>query len=415
MEQIFILDDDTLTLTGLRTVLAKSGYQVDAFSSIEQIPQPWPVARWSCIICDYYIYDRVGTEVLKMVRDSGDDTPFIFLTGNDDLRTVIDSIQAGASDYLLKPFDPRALQVCIERNIRTSREHRVLLELQKEKDAVEAEKRQIVNWRLMYAAKETRQTEMMIRQLSRSINRSGGYGWLDLIRDDLVQLPDGRVSLSRDILDIVLGITADQKRILEYLDFMSRIDTIRFELQPVAVTDLLGQVLEILQSGLMELARKNGRELRLSLQSADLAGRVMVDKTYFRSIVWELVLNAIKYSPEGSEIILYPRLTGPAGRQALELVVANDAAPTPLRNEKGEVLLGIPYEYSEQVFDMFYSLDPAGHTIDGEEWRDGSGLYIARKLMKRMGGWIRAGNGSDQTQGQPRVVVNVVVELPLVP
>jgi FixJ family two-component response regulator len=413
MEQIFIIDDDSLTMVGLKSSLTKAGYGVDAFAAIEQVPIPWPAGRWHCVVCDYYIHDRLGTEVLKLVRDSGDEVPFIFLTGNDDLRTVIDAIQSGATDYLLKPLDPRAMQLCVERNIKIFNDRRVLQELQRDKDALEAEKRQIVNWRLMYAAKETRQTEMMIKQLSRSINRAGGFGWLNLIEADRAAMPDGRVSLSKDILDIVVGIANDQKRILEYLDFMSKIDTVKFDLETVPVGEVLGMVLETIQSGLSALARAKRHEIELSLQSGDFPGTVTINKAYFRSIVWELALNAVKYSPPDSVVIMYPLLDRSGSQPLFKLVVSNDAAPTVLCGPEGEALLGIPYEYCEQVFDMFYSIDSAGHTIEGEEWRDGTGLYIARRLMKRMSGWIRAGNGSDQSRGQARVVVNVTLELPL--
>ncbi len=414
MERIFIIDDDSVTLIGLRACLSKSGYQVDTFTAIEQIPNPWPIGQWDCIICDYFIYDRTGQEVLKIIRDSGDDTAFVFLTANEDLRTVIDAMQAGATDYFLKPFEPRALIHCVARNIRVAKEHHVLEEMKKDKTALEMEKHQIINWRLMYAAKETRQTEMMIRQLSRSINRTGGFGWVDLIEDDAIKLPEGRVSLSQEILSLVMDITNEQRRILEYLDFMSKIDSTRFECIDINTDEFFSFVEEILTSGLLTLASRNKKTLKLSLPTSIRSGTISIEKTYFRSILWELIANALKYSPDNSDITIYPLWDRAKDNDKLQLVVANEAIATPLRGEKGEILYGIPYEYCEQVFDMFYSLDPAGHIIDGEEWQDGTGLYIARKLMKRMGGWLKAGNGSDLSGPNPRLMVNLTVEFPLI-
>jgi FixJ family two-component response regulator len=415
MSRIFIIDDDSLVILSLRACLTKAGYEVDAYNAIEQIPTPWPVGRWDCVICDFFIFDRTGSEVLELVRAAGDQVPFIYLTANDDLRTAIEGIKKGANDYILKPFDAAAMLHCVERNIKAANDCRILRELQKDREAFEAEKRQIINWRLMYAAKENRQTEIMIRQLSRSINKSGGYGWVDLIRADMVKTGDGRVSLSSDIIDLVLDITNEQKRILDYLNFMAMIDKTEMDMKPMKVSELMASLEEILGGGIGELATRNQRSLKLSRPRVIRDGLVKIDKSYLEPILRELVVNAIKYSPKGGDITVYPQWERVNNQDQLEIVVANEAVSTSLSNEHGvvEQLLGIPYEYCELVFDMFYSIDPAGHTIEGEEWRDGSGLFIVRKLMKRMGGWVKACNAKDLSADKPRVVVNVTLEFPL--
>lgn len=413
MEKIIVIDDESLSLLSLRSTLSTAGYTVDAYSDLDQVPSPWPVQRWDCIICDYFLHDRTGLELLKTVRNSGDDSPFIIVTINDDLRAVIDAMQLSATDYLLKPLDATLLRRCVKRNIEIAREHRILMKLQNDQAALEAEKRQIINWRLLYAAKETRQTEMMIRQLSRSINRTGGYSWIDLLSSDTIKLPDGRISLSQEILDIVLNITAEQKRILDYLDFMSKLDTMPFNTQSVPVVEFMAFIQELLKNNVASLALRNQRQIKLSIPKDLPQGTVMLEKQYFQDILWELVCNAIKYSPSASDITIYPLQVQINGHDQLQIVISNEAAPTILTNEKGEKLSGIPYEYSEQIFDMFYSIDPAGHQIEGEQWQDGTGLYIARRLMKRTGGWIKATNGSDLSSTKKRLVVNMTLEFPL--
>jgi signal transduction histidine kinase len=133
----------------------------------------------------------------------------------------------------------------------------------------------------------------------------------------------------------------------------------------------------------------------------------------FSAIIRELIFNALKYSPAGSEISIYPQWRTAEGKRLFCLVVTNEAAPGTAKDHEGNPLAGIPYDYCEQVFDMFYTMDSAGHSLEGEEWTDGTGLYICRQLMKRMGGWIQAANASDYSDGRPRIVVNITLEFPL--
>ena len=223
MERLLIIDDELITLELIRQILVAAGYSVDALASIANIP-PWEPGRYDCIISDYQLEGQTGAELLAWVRQSGDQVPFIFLTGNAGLRTAISSIQAGANDYLLKPFEPELLVLTIQRNLQAAADRRVIEQLQKEKESIAAEKRQIVHWREMYAAKEARQTEMMISQLARSINRTGGYEWLELVDAEKTQLDNGKVALSEEILEMVMEITREQKKILEYLNFIGKID-----------------------------------------------------------------------------------------------------------------------------------------------------------------------------------------------
>jgi signal transduction histidine kinase len=85
---------------------------------------------------------------------------------------------------------------------------------------------------------------------------------------------------------------------------------------------------------------------------------------------------------------------------------------TQAKDPSGNPVVGIPYDYSELVFDLFYTIDAFTRRIDQEEWSDGTGLFVARKLLKRHGGWIRAGNGIDYTGQRPTTITRVTLTLP---
>jgi len=64
------------------------------------------------IICDWDMPQLSGLELLRLVRASRQycGIPFLMLTGSTEKEKVIDAIEAGASDYLTKPFSPKDLE-----------------------------------------------------------------------------------------------------------------------------------------------------------------------------------------------------------------------------------------------------------------------------------------------------------------
>jgi two-component system chemotaxis response regulator CheY len=64
------------------------------------------------IICDWDMPQLSGLELLRLVRASKQHSciPFLMLTGSTEKEKVIDAVEAGASDYLSKPFSPQDLE-----------------------------------------------------------------------------------------------------------------------------------------------------------------------------------------------------------------------------------------------------------------------------------------------------------------
>lgn len=69
---------------------------------------------YSVIILDLGLPDMVGLEVCKELRNQNLHTPILVLTGNDDVESKIDLLQAGADDYVIKPFNVHELDARIK-------------------------------------------------------------------------------------------------------------------------------------------------------------------------------------------------------------------------------------------------------------------------------------------------------------
>jgi signal transduction histidine kinase len=140
-----------------------------------------------------------------------------------------------------------------------------------------------------------------------------------------------------------------------------------------------------------------------------------VDESYLKLILDELMVNAVKYSPEDSRITIEFATQANSSGNYLLITLENKAKACSKKGHDGQRIVGIPYEQSELVFDLFYTLDAYPTSIPEERWRDGTGLYIARRILSRFGAAIDVANGLDYTAEIPQPIVRVVVRLPITP
>ena len=115
--RILIAEDDATSRVVLAGVLKKSGHQVvetvDGAAAWDALQQP-DAPR--LVILDWTMPELDGPEVVRRVRALTTDRPphIIMLTARGEKADVITGLEAGASDYLAKPFDPGELRARIE-------------------------------------------------------------------------------------------------------------------------------------------------------------------------------------------------------------------------------------------------------------------------------------------------------------
>jgi len=94
------------------------GFQVDEKESGLAALEAAMANRFDCFIFDVSMPGMSGLELLKRVRDRGVQTPTLFLTAHDALADKVAGFEAGADDYLAKPFSPRELEYRVEALLR---------------------------------------------------------------------------------------------------------------------------------------------------------------------------------------------------------------------------------------------------------------------------------------------------------
>jgi len=119
---ILVVDDDKSTRDYLATFLGTSGYAVDCLGSgdeaIERLAAGYTP---SMILLDVLLPGKDGIEVLANIKALYPTLPIIILSGIGQIKTVVEAMKMGASDYLTKPFEEEALELAIENAIEKQR------------------------------------------------------------------------------------------------------------------------------------------------------------------------------------------------------------------------------------------------------------------------------------------------------
>jgi two-component system response regulator MprA len=108
--RILIVDDDRALRDALRRALVLAGYEtVPVASGAEALAEAASAAP-DAVVLDIGLPDIDGLEVCRRLRGSGNRVPVLMLTARDAVADRIDGLDAGADDYLVKPFDVGELQ-----------------------------------------------------------------------------------------------------------------------------------------------------------------------------------------------------------------------------------------------------------------------------------------------------------------
>lgn len=108
--RILLVEDDALLGDGLRAGLMLEGYGVDWARDGEAARLAWLAEEYDACVLDLGLPRRDGLSVLREMRARGKRTPVLILTARDTTADKVAGLDAGADDYLLKPFELEELQ-----------------------------------------------------------------------------------------------------------------------------------------------------------------------------------------------------------------------------------------------------------------------------------------------------------------
>jgi len=103
--RILLVEDDTLLGDGVCAGLRREDNAVDWVKNGETALAAINETRYDCIILDIGLPRISGLDVLQRMRENNDQTPVLILTAQDDIADRVTGLDAGADDYLVKPFE----------------------------------------------------------------------------------------------------------------------------------------------------------------------------------------------------------------------------------------------------------------------------------------------------------------------
>jgi two-component system, OmpR family, response regulator RegX3 len=127
--KIAFLEDDKVFANELVTAIQSSDIVIDHFSSGRECLKALNAQQYDIALLDWEVPDMTGKEVLASLKLKGNYPPVIFLTGRDSEEDVIEIIESGADDYIVKPPSMKVLLARINALYRRNNDQSNILDI----------------------------------------------------------------------------------------------------------------------------------------------------------------------------------------------------------------------------------------------------------------------------------------------
>jgi K+-sensing histidine kinase KdpD len=350
--RVLIVDDSETDATLLIRELRKAGYfpvskRVD---TVEDMERALDEQKWDVILCDYVMPNFSGPAALEVLHKRGLDIPLIVVSGQIGEDVAVEAMRAGASDYIMKG-NLKRLKPAVEREIN---EAVIRAQSRKAKEDLKAKEEEL------NIAKE-----------------------IDIIKDEFIGMVSHELKTPLTViigaLNVALskGISQQQARELindaienaEALSTMvnNLLELTRYQSNRLNLNAKQTYIQPVIRSVIDKLKDKATLH-HLSFNLPIDLPPVVVDSIRIERVLYNLIDNAIKYSPNGGDVIV-------TGRQLDNQIVIGVS-------DQG---IGITPENQSKLFQKFQRLDiQKKYGITGV----GLGLRVCQILVEAHSGHI---------------------------
>ena len=117
MDNVIIIDDEKSLLDLLSVVFRKEGYGVKTALSAAKAFEIIDREDIDLVVTDIKMPEKDGMEVLRHVRETRPDVPVVMITAYGSINQAVETLKAGALDYVVKPFDVEELKIIVARGL----------------------------------------------------------------------------------------------------------------------------------------------------------------------------------------------------------------------------------------------------------------------------------------------------------
>lgn len=363
---ILIVDDEKIILDLTSIILKNRGYNVltaqDAMTGIEKVRSVKP----DLVLLDYMMPGVDGLTALKEIRKEFPDTYVIMFTGKGSEEIAVELMKAGASDYVLKPFNNQDLAERIDNVLKIRAMELHNRELLRERERLLEE---IAAWNRELEQRVQEKTEALEKAQAEIVQteKLAALGYLSAGMAHEIRNPLNSISLFTQLLKS--GVEDQEK--LDYIDKIfkeiDRIDNImrklldaskrpKFEIKDVSIDRVIDGTLETFKPQ----TELHGIDVERDYRR--IPPPIQADPSEIEQIFTNLFLNAIHEMPK-------------AGK--LKVQLDHDGREITVRiSDTGK---GIPKEHLSNIFDPFFTTKSSG---------SGMGLAVVRRIVKTYHGKI---------------------------
>lgn len=115
---VIVVDDDSRLRRLLQRYLSEHGFRISVATNAAEARQALSAIRPDAMVLDVTMPGETGLELTRSLRDSGQEFPIVLLTARGEPADRISGLEAGADDYLGKPFEPRELLLRLKAHLR---------------------------------------------------------------------------------------------------------------------------------------------------------------------------------------------------------------------------------------------------------------------------------------------------------
>ncbi len=396
--KVLVVEDEVIVAQDIAGRLKKLGYIVTAtVASGEEAIEKAAENRPDIVLMDIVLKGEMdGVAAAQQIRTKVN-VPTVFLTAYADETTLERAKITNPFGYIIKPFQQQDLRVAIEIALqRHEIETKMQQALKASETAREAfeEKAQRQNHYMSMAAHELRNPLTAI-----------------LISAELLELDRNTEDKSQvKRLNFLQSATKKMNQLIDDMLFMGRTESDEFKCHPFPIN-----LVEFCQDLLEELQLGNEEKHQLVLVSSKVTSAIL-DQQLLHGILANLIVNAIKYSPNGGKVTLELDYSQEDGGDKVSILNASSESLLPkeqLTNVKYSGIIfrvrdegiGIPETELGKIFEMFYRCNNTGK-IPG----NGLGLTIVKKAVELQGGAIacesKIGIGTTFTVALPYVALS---------
>ncbi len=373
--RIVVVDDERIILELTSMILRSKGYQVFTAENGEEGMALIEKERPDVVLLDYMMPDMDGLTALKKIRNAYPDTYVMMFTGKGSEEIAVELMKAGASDYILKPFNNQDLVDRLENvlRIRTIELHN--RELRQERERLLHE---IEQWNLELERRveeKTRDLEKAHAEILQG-EKLAALGHLSAGMAHEIRNPLNTISLFMQLLKN--GIDTDSELFTyadKALNEVGRIDDLlvnllaaskrpQYELHMVSIAAIIDRTLDTFA------AQIKASGVALHKEFVTEPPPILADVTELEQVFNNLIANALYEMQQGGGLGL--RLSHDA--QSIHVDISDTGK-------------GIASENLSQIFDPFYTTKAKG---------TGFGLSVVLRIIKTYGGRISVDSPSGQ-------------------